>query len=488
MRLKQSVKTPTHLLMQQPDIIKKDGIIIQDMRDGKTPTDVTNVFSVLLAGGAGSRLWPVSRELYPKQLVKFIGDNSFVQLTIKRIEPLLDTEKVRIICGGEHFHETAKHMKHIGIDPEGKILCEPCGRNTAPAILYALLSILKNNADPVLCVFPADHVIDNIDSFLDKLKSAIRLANKGHIVTFGITPHYPETGYGYVEGGDAVSEDALTLKRFVEKPDLASAKTYLDAGNFFWNSGMFTFKASVMLEEFKTYQKEMIDRMAQIVSLGDFPEKEAYELLADISIDHAIMEKTKKGVVLPSKFGWSDIGSWKSLYDFLPKDNHNNVIDGDVIAKDTTNSFIMGHKRLIATNHINNMVVVETPDSVFVSDIDSSRDVKSIVKSLKENGREEYQKHQKVNHPWGSASILEQKDEYLVSRIIVYPDALYEIENETSGLKRLDILKGKAEVITDGEKYLLAKGESTTISGDNRATVRNTGETNLYMIEVHIKN
>lgn len=367
--------------MLQMGIIKKVEITIQDMNDDKVPLEVGNVYSVLLAGGTGSRLWPVSRELYPKQLGKFIGDNSFVQLTIKRIEPLLDTEKIRIICGSEHFHETAKHMKSIGIDPEGKNFCEPCGRNTAPAILYALLTILKKDTDPVLCIFPADHVIDNVDMFLDKLKSAIKFANSGYIVTFGITPHYPETGYGYVEGGDSVSEGALKLKRFVEKPNLSTAKTYLDAGKNFWNSGMFAFKASVMLEDFKAYQKEMIVKMDQIISVGEFPEKEAYEQLNDISIDHAIMEKTKKGVALPSEFGWSDIGSWKSLYDFLPKDDDNNVVDGDVIAKDTKNSFIMGHKRLIATNHINNMIVVETPDSVFVSDIDNSRDVKSIVKN-----------------------------------------------------------------------------------------------------------
>jgi len=458
------------------------------MKGDKTLPDIKNVFPVLLAGGTGSRLWPVSRELYPKQLVKFIGDDSLVQLTIKRIEPLLDTENVRIICGSEHFHETAKHMKNIGIHPEGKILCEPCSRNTAPAILYALLTLLKKEKDPVICVFPADHMIDKTDIFLDKLQSAIRIANSGYIVTFGITPHYPETGYGYVEGGDIVSDEALKLKRFIEKPNLSAAKAYLEAGKFFWNSGMFAFKASVMLEEFKTYQKEMSARMGHIVSDGDLPGKDAYEQLDDISIDHAIMEQTKKGVVLPAEFGWNDIGSWKSLYDFLPKDNNHNVIDGDIIAKDTKNSFIMGHKRLIATNHINDMVVVETPDSVFVSDLDNSRDVKSIVQKLKEKGREEYQKHRKVHYSWGSASQLEQKEDYRVSRIIIYPGAVYEVHADTDSLKRLDILKGNAEVVHDDEKSVFVKGESTTVLGNKRATVKNVGESDLYMIEIHIDN
>lgn len=468
-------------------VIKKTEMAIQDMNGDKAVSQ-TDVFSILLAGGTGSRLWPVSRELYPKQLVKFIGNNSFVQLTIKRIEPLLDTEKIRIVCGKEHFHETAKHMESIGINPEGKILCEPCGRNTAPAILYALLNILKKDKDPVVCVFPADHVIDNEEKFIGNLKSAIRLAGSGYIVTFGIAPHYPETGYGYVEGGEPVSEGALTLKRFIEKPNHSAAKAYVDAGNFFWNSGMFAFKASVMLEEFKMYQKEMIARMTKIVSTDGFPKKEGYEQLIDISIDHAIMEKTKKGVVLPSEFGWSDIGSWKSLYDFLPKDDQNNVIDGDVIAKDTKNSFILGRKRLIATNHINNLIVVETPDSVFVSDIDNSRDVKSIVEKLKEKGRKEYQKHNKVHHPWGSFTVLEQKEDYHVSRVMIYPDAIFEVDVDAFSLKRLDVIKGKAEVISDNENYLLTKGESTIISEGKRATVKNAGDSNLYLIEVYIKN
>lgn len=457
------------------------------MSSDKLSFDVQNVFPILLAGGTGTRLWPVSRELYPKQLVKFIGDNSLVQMTIKRIEPLLNTEKVRIICGSEHFHEIAKHMKDIGLEPEGKIYSEPCGRNTAPAILYALLSVLKIDADPILCIFPADHVIKNSDAFLAKLQSAIRLANSGYIVTFGITPHYPETGYGYVEGGDLVSERAMIIKRFVEKPNLKTAKSYINAGNFYWNSGMFAFKASVMIEEFEKYQSDMLAKMHEILSTDNFPEKSVYEQLIDISIDHAIMEKTKKGVVLPSEFGWSDIGSWKSLYDFLPKDQDRNVIDGDVIAKDTKSSFIMGHKRLIATNNIQDMIVVETPDSVFVSDIDTSRDVKSIVKQLKETGREEYQKHKKVHHPWGSNTLLEQKEDYSVSRVIVYPGAMYDGQAALDGLIRFDVLNGSAEIVIGSEKTLLVKGESTAVSENKKVTVKNMGDNDICLIEIHIK-
>ena len=342
-----------------------------------------NVYAILLAGGTGTRLWPVSRQLYPKQLVKFIGDDSLVQSTIKRLSPVVDTENVRIVCGEQHFHETARHMQGIGLQADGKIICEPSGRNTAPAILLAVLHTLVQEKDAVLCVFPADHVIGNIERFHESLEAAIRLADRGYIVTFGIRPHYAETGYGYVEGNAAVSEGALRVARFVEKPDRKTAQQYIKAGNFFWNSGMFAFKASVIMDEFRTWQPDLFEKMNAIFDPVHPITKAEYDRLPDISIDYAVMEKTTRGVVLPSDFGWSDIGYWKSLYDFLPKDADLNVIDGDVIANDTRGCFILGRDRLIAVNHLKDTVVVETPDSIFVSDIDHSRNVKSIVARLK---------------------------------------------------------------------------------------------------------
>ena len=224
----------------------------------------SSVYAILLAGGTGTRLWPVSRQLYPKQLVKFIGDDSLVQSTIKRLSPVMDSEKVRIVCGEQHYHETARHMQGIGMQADGKIICEPSGRNTAPAILLAVLHILNVEKDAVLCVFPADHVIGNIERFHERLAAAIRLANRGDIVTFGIKPHYAETGYGYVEGDAAVSEGALRVKRFVEKPDRKTAQQYIKAGNFFWNSGMFAFKASVIMDEFRTWQPDLLDTIIAI--------------------------------------------------------------------------------------------------------------------------------------------------------------------------------------------------------------------------------
>jgi mannose-1-phosphate guanylyltransferase/mannose-6-phosphate isomerase len=448
------------------------------------PDHKSNVYPVLLAGGTGTRLWPVSRELYPKQLVSFIGKDSLVQSTIKRLMSVIDRGRVRVVCGKEHFHEIERHMEEIGLPSEGKIICEPCGRNTAPAILLAALSIPEEEKDAVLCIFPADHVIRDIEDFHKKLASAITLAVKGYIVTFGIKPHYPETGYGYIEGAGEVSAEALSVKRFVEKPDTKTAKQYVQAGNFFWNSGMFAFKVAVILEEFKKFAPELLKNMEKMILKNALSDREAYEQLPDISIDYAIMEKTDKGVVLPSDFGWSDIGSWKSLYDFLPKDQNNNVINGDVIVKATENCIIMGHERLIATNHLNHMVVVETPDSVFVSDIDHSRDVKSIVARLKEKGRKEYHKHRTEYHPWGSLTLLEKKEDFSIARIILHPGAVCTVQGETSTAKHLIVIKGDGRVATDDQSWFLKQGESTVVSEKQDLNIENVGDGPLYMVQM----
>lgn len=445
--------------------------------------DKNNVYPVLLAGGSGTRLWPLSRELYPKQLVKFIGDDSLIQNTIKRLTPVLEPDNIRIVCGKEHFHEIARHMVEINIPPEGKLISEPCGRNTAPAIILAMLHVLKHESDAVLCVFPADHVIQRNDDFHDKLASAITLAKAGYIVTFGIKPHYPETGYGYIEGEGELIEAALSVKRFVEKPDLKTAERYLQSGVFFWNSGMFAFKTSVMYKELTVHQPELLRAMEQLVLSQDPEFTEAYERLPNISIDYAIMETTDKGAVLPSDFGWSDIGSWNSLYDFLPKDADRNVTDGDVILKNSKNSLIMGYERLIATNNIDHMVVVETPDAVFVSDMESSRDVKSIVETLKEKGRKEYHKHKTVHYRWGTFTVLEQKDDFRIARYDIDFGASLHVKTEDSALKYLIVIKGSAKVA----KKRLDTGQCFVLNENETTVLENTGKIPLNVVEISLK-
>ena len=447
-----------------------------------------NVYPILLAGGTGTRLWPVSRELYPKQLVKFIGEDSLLQETIKRLPPVLEIENVKVVCGEQHFHETAKHIENLGLKPQGKLICEPSGRNTAPAILLAALHVLAFEKDAVLCIFPADHVIKNLSAFHNRLNAAIKLANDGNVVTFGIQPHYPETDYGYVEGGTKVSQGALVLKRFVEKPDLPTAEKYIKAGNFFWNSGMFTFKASVILSEFKTYQPEMLAKMETVFTVDKPIARKDYDQLTDISIDYAIMEKTTKGVVLPSDIGWSDIGSWKSLYDFLEKDAANNVVDGDVIVQDTRNCLILGHNRLIAANRLRDMAVVETPDSVFVSDLERSRDVKSIVAKLKDQGRQEFHQHRSVYHPWGIFKLLEHTDNCASAELTVYPHSSLTLPANKNTAYHLFVVKGQATVSAGSNRKILSSRESITCSAEEQIRIENTKKAELFLIQLELKN
>jgi len=447
-------------------------------------------YAILLAGGVGSRLWPISRDLYPKQLVRFVGNDSMVQSVIKRVTPIIDSECIRIVCGSEYGPEISTHISDTGISPQGKVYVEPCGRNTAPAILLGVLKILAQEKDAICGVFPADHVIKDAEAFKKSLEDAIALASLGHIVTFGVTPHYPETGYGYIEGGREVENGALSIKRFVEKPDEETAEQYVAAGNFFWNSGMFAFKASVFIDEMKKQSPEILSKMEAILSDGGEISKEAYRQIPDISIDYAIMEKTSRGVVLPSDFGWSDIGSWKSLYDFLPKDENQNVIGGDVIAKETRGCFIMGDQRLIAASHIEDMVIVETADSVFVSDLKNSRNVKLIVNDLKENGRKECHNHMTIYHPWGKITLLDRQDQTEITRITVNLGSVFPGEEQPGkgkpvSLIQISVIKGAAMIQTDRWSKRVGTGQNAVIGADDPVfRIENSGETELLMVYV----
>jgi len=443
-------------------------------------------FPVLLAGGSGTRLWPVSRELYPKQLVRFIEADSLIQGTIRRLEPALDSSSVRIVCGHEHYHETASQLREIGLTPDGKIVSEPCGRNTAPAVLLALLTILREDRDALIFIFPADHVIRDVPRFHNRLARAADLAQQGYIVTFGIQPAYPETGYGYIEGKKEALNGALPIKRFVEKPDLATAETYIQAGNFFWNSGMFAFKGADMLKEYEKLAPEMVQTMGALLEGGLPVAREDYQQLPNISFDYAIMEKTARGVVLPSEFGWSDIGSWKSLYDFLPKDDDHNVVDGDVLTRHTSNCLILGHDRLIAANRLDSTVVVETADSVFVSDLESSREVKDFVTILKGQDRKEYRKHNTETHPWGRSTVLEESQDLIITKRLITPGSVYRETFDTPMLWHLLVAKGEAMGMLNGRRVSLKPGDAEMVTNPKRLSLEAVSQDPLLIVETRL--
>jgi len=446
----------------------------------------SHIFPVLLAGGSGTRLWPVSRELYPKQLVSFIETDSLIQGTIRRLGPLLDCNRVRIVCGHEYYHETAIQLRDMGLTPEGKIIAEPCGRNTAPAILLALLTILNENRDALIFIFPADHVIGDVPQFHERLARAADLARQGHIVTFGIQPAYPETGYGYIEGRKGTVNSALPIKRFVEKPDLATARTYLKAGNFFWNSGMFAFKGADMLKEYEKLAPEMVQTMGALVESGQPVTREGYLQLPNISFDYAIMEKTSRGVVLPSEFDWSDIGSWKSLSDFLPKDENHNVVHGDVLTRHTSNCLILGHDRLIAANRLDNMVVVETADAVFISDLETSRDVKAFVTVLKDQNRKEYRQHNTEIHPWGCSTLLEESEDLVIVKRLISPGSVYRETFDTSMLWQVLAVRGEGMGMLNGRRISLTTGDAESLVNPVRVSLETVSQEPLVIVETRL--
>jgi len=451
-----------------------------------TVTDLM-IFPVLLAGGSGTRLWPVSRAQAPKQLAEIGGETSLLQKTIQRLHPALCLDNVRVVCGKAHCEESSEHLAAIGLTIEDIIIGEPVGRNTAPAILLAILKILDQASiqDALLFILPADHAIGDVARFHERISKAIDLAQKGYLVTFGIRPDYPEIGYGYIEGGKSVPGGGLAIERFVEKPDIETAESYIEAGNFFWNSGMFAFMASTILNEFKRFEPDMVAKMSAIVKKGGPISIEAYQDLPSISFDVAIMEKTSRGVVLPSDFGWSDIGTWSSLYDTMPKDGDGNVITGDVISYNTKNSLIIAKSRLVAANDISDAAIVETSDAVFVSKLKTSRNVKDIVSTLQQQDRRECRVHLLQTYAWGSIQYLEKTDKLCVAKLLIKPHATYQKLPHRSECWHICLQSGNARIAHAGTQHELQSGNSMSLDVQSEITIRNSGNNELLAIVTH---
>ena len=459
-----------------------------------------SLIPVVLSGGSGTRLWPLSREKYPKQLLPLTGEDSLLQATLRRIDGLAGVEigSPLVVCNEEYRFVIAEQLRLMG--KKGKIVLEPAGRNTAPALTLAALEAEQEKSDPVLLVMPADHVIVDVPKFRETVSRGIRFAAQGAIVTFGVTPESPETGYGYIEAGEPVSDGdrAYRIVRFAEKPDIASARAYLDAGSYFWNSGLFMMRASVWLSAMEICRNDILAacRAAWVHRAvdGDFirVKKEEFVNCPRDSIDYAVMERVAvadepslpDGIVIPLSAGWSDVGAWDSLWKVLPKNESGNVSQGDVLLHDCRNMLVMSEHRLVACVGTENMVVIETPDAVLVAPLEKAQDVKQIVDSLKRNQRPEGQLHRKVFRPWGSYDGIDTGERFQVKRIIVKPGAALSLQMHHHRAEHWIVVRGTAQVTRGDKSFLVSENESTFIPLGTRHRLENPGCVPLEMIEV----
>ena len=441
--------------------------------------------AVIMAGGSGTRLWPLSRAAHPKQFLALHGDDTMLQATFKRLDGL-DIQSSVTICNEEHRFFVAEQLREI--DKLGSIILEPVGRNTAPAIALAALSSPEGE-DPLLLVLAADHVIQDVAVFTKTVMNAIPLAEAGKLVTFGIVAHEPNAGYGYIKKGESQGP-GFAVDAFVEKPSIEVAKEYLESGDYFWNSGMFLFKASRYLEELKKHRPD-IYKACQLSMEGTSKDNDflrvnetAFDACPSDSIDYAVMEKTDDAVVVPMDAGWSDIGSWSSLWDISEKDANGNATYGDVMLHETNNCYIRTDRKLVAAIGVDDLVVVSTKDVVLIAHKDSVQNVKVIAQKLKAESRTEWEHHREVYRPWGKYDSIDNGERYQVKRITVKPGAKLSVQMHHHRSEHWVVVSGTAKV-TNGEKtFLLAENESTYIPVGVIHALENPGKVPLEMIEV----
>lgn len=453
---------------------------------------MSQLIPVVMAGGSGTRLWPLSRGLYPKQFLTLQGQHTMLQNTLLRLSDL-SCESPLVISNEAHRFLVAEQLREIELLSHNIIL-EPVGRNTAPAIALAALQVQKEYSDPILLVLAADHAIQNEAAFCEAVTHAIPHAQQGKLVTFGIVPTAPETGYGYIRRGESICSDdnsmAYDVAEFVEKPDLATAECYLATGKYYWNSGMFLFNANRYLEELKQFRPDILAAcelaMSSISPDLDFirVDESAFKTCPNDSIDYAVMEKTADAVVVPMDAGWSDVGSWSSLWDISEKDSEGNVYQGDVLPHNSRNNYVFAESSLVSTVGVDDLVVVQTKDAVLVAARDQVQDVKKIVEQIKAAGRSEHHVHREVYQPWGKYDSIDQGDRYQVKRLSIKPGEQLSLQMHHHRAEHWVVVQGTAKVTCGDKSLLLSENESFYIPLGVKHSLENPGKIPLEVIEI----
>ncbi len=441
------------------------------------------MYGIILAGGSGSRLWPLSRELYPKQLLNINSDKSLLQSTFDRLKHCMPEKNIVSITNIKHSSNVRMQLSEISQTPV--ILSEPTAKNTAPAIVLAAKFIMqKSNSDPVILVVPSDHLIIDNDKFLSTVNKGEKLAREGYIVTFGIKPDYPETGYGYINTSEQLG-DGFKVKEFVEKPDFETAEKYLRDGTYFWNSGIFMFKASTLLNEAASHAPVI----AKISEEFDFSKSDEipfinFDKMPNISIDYAIMEKSSKIALVKLESDWNDLGSWKSIYDVSKKDENGNVFIGHVLDKDSKNSFVYASSKLVATVGLEDTIIVETEDAILACKKDQTQNVKHIYDTLKKQNDNTHLIHKTVYRPWGFYTVIAQGQGFLTKIIHVNTGQKLSVQSHNFRSEHWVVLTGKAKVVLEGKELILSPGHSVDIPVKAIHSLQNPFEEGLEIIEV----
>ena len=449
---------------------------------------MSSIYAVILAGGSGSRLWPLSRQQLPKQFLTLDGDASLLQTTINRLSPLIDAENVLIVTQESHAKGEAYHA----LMPY-QSLFEPVGRNTAPAIALAAAQLLEDGGDPIMVVLPADHIIKDEVQFHEYLKGAIDAAEQGKLVTFGIQPVRPDTGFGYIKALGGEQRGIYSVERFTEKPDLATAEHFLAEGNYFWNSGMFVWRASVILDEIRQYLPEVYQVIEAVIAesrvLGGFQQavNKHFAAMPSISIDYGVLEKSNSVSLIPCDIGWNDVGSWHAVHEISRKDADGNALQGNVIAVGCSNSLIRAEKRLVAAIGMEDVCVVETADAILIARSDQTQRVREVVDVLQERGATEHVCHTKVNRPWGSYTVLEEDPEgFKLKRIEVAPGARLSLQSHAYRSEHWVVVSGTATVTNGEEIITVQKNQSTDIPMGTKHRLENRGKEPLHIVEIQV--